>query len=338
MTTLREKFPIVPFAGTNFSTWSFRIKSILRENGVLEAIEDEGFKDVAGNSAKEAKAQAILIGVADSHIEYMKKESAFAMFKNLEENFKKRVRSKLFLRRQLSETKYRENHSLIEHFTKMEEIFTELKEADTVLSEEEKVNYVLLSMPQTYEGIITALETIENLKLDFVKNRLLGEEEKRKKNSKEFEKVQHANAFSCFVCGKPGHKKYQCNMKERNQSEQGNYQPTYGHYPRGCGNYQGQRRGNNQGQGRGNYQVQGRGHHQGQGRGYNRGYRQGWSQNQGRGQQAYNTENNESRDVVFLCENSEVHNLDISNEDCLVWCIDSGCSDHLVIRTFLWII
>lgn len=144
MTTIREKFQIVPFAGTNFSTWSFRIKSILRENGVLKAIEDENFKNVAQNLTNEAKAQAILIaGVADSHIEYMKKESAFEMFQNLEENFKKRgVRSKLFLRRQLSEMKYRENYSLMEHFTKLEEIFTELKEADTVLSEEEKVNCV----------------------------------------------------------------------------------------------------------------------------------------------------------------------------------------------------
>jgi len=98
-------------------------------------------------------------------------------------------------------------------------------------------------MSQSYEDIITALETIENLKLDFVKNRLLREKEKRKKNSKEFEKL-HANAFSCFVCGKPGHKKYQCNIMEKNQSEQGSYQPTYSHYSRIRGNYQGRGRGN----------------------------------------------------------------------------------------------
>ncbi|CAG9574311.1 unnamed protein product [Danaus chrysippus] len=34
-------------------------------------------------------------------------------------------------------------------------------------------------MPKSYEPIITALETVEELKLDFVKNRLLGEEEQR---------------------------------------------------------------------------------------------------------------------------------------------------------------
>lgn len=311
MTNSRERFPIVPFAGVDFSTWSFRIKSILKENGVQKAIEDEDYGKNEQNSKTEAKAQAILIaGVADSHIEYLKKDTAYMMFKNLEENFKKKgVRSKLFLRRKLSEIKYSENSSLIEHFVEMEKIFTDLREADSELTEEEKVNYLLLSMPHSYDGIITALETMENLKLDFVKNRLLGEEEKKKKDSSGHQ--SHNTAFSCFICGKPGHKKFQCNMRDRSLSHQ-----------RGRG--QGYQRGRGQGyqRGRGQDYQRGRGH------GYERGRGQGY----GRGHESYTADDCKS-DVAFLCENSsaEAYNCNnISNDKILTWCIDSGCSDHLV--------
>ncbi|CAB3248363.1 unnamed protein product [Arctia plantaginis] len=39
----KEKYQIVPFAGDNYNAWEFRLKSILRDNGVIEAIEKEDF-------------------------------------------------------------------------------------------------------------------------------------------------------------------------------------------------------------------------------------------------------------------------------------------------------
>lgn len=118
----------------------------------------ENFAKVADNESSEAKAQAIIIsGVADSHLEYLKEKTAYEMFKKLEENFKtKGVRSRIYLRRKLTEEKYCERKPLMEHFIAMEEIFSQLKDAGNVLTEEEKINYVLLSMPRSYENVITA--------------------------------------------------------------------------------------------------------------------------------------------------------------------------------------
>lgn len=83
------------------------------------------------------------------------------MFVNLEKSFKKKgVRSKLYIRRSLADTKYHERQYLTQNFVKLEEKFTELKEIDSELSEEEEVNYLLPPMPQYYDGIITALETV----------------------------------------------------------------------------------------------------------------------------------------------------------------------------------
>ncbi|CAB3254121.1 unnamed protein product [Arctia plantaginis] len=39
----KEKYQIVPFAGDNYNAWEFRLKSILRDNGVIKAIEKEDF-------------------------------------------------------------------------------------------------------------------------------------------------------------------------------------------------------------------------------------------------------------------------------------------------------
>lgn len=56
-----------------------------------------------------------------------------------------------------------------------------LKAAGSSLEEDDIICYLLLSMPETYNIVVTAIETISNDKLtvDFVKGRLLDEEVKR---------------------------------------------------------------------------------------------------------------------------------------------------------------
>lgn len=76
----KDKFPIVPFVGDNFSAWEFRLKSILRNNGVIEVMENYGFHKSSDKKQFEAKAQAIIIAdTANSHLEYLKDKSAFDM-------------------------------------------------------------------------------------------------------------------------------------------------------------------------------------------------------------------------------------------------------------------
>lgn len=59
----------------------------------------------------------------------------------------------------------------------MEEIFSQPKNAASEVSEDEKINYVLLSMPESCDITVTGLATVENVKIDFLKDRLLNEEE-----------------------------------------------------------------------------------------------------------------------------------------------------------------
>lgn len=314
------------FAGEDFAIWKFRISSILRENECLKAIESCAFASVPENSKLEARAQSIIIcGVADSHIDYIQDEnSAYNMMTRLENQFmKKGTRSKLFLRRQLNDIKYKEGTSLAEHFVTLSKIFGQLRDAGSALSEEEKVNVLLLSMPQSYEIVVTAIESLPNLKLDMVKDRLLGEEEKRIKSGHTEE--QHRTSFLCYSCGKEGHKSYECAMKSQGYNRIGQQTSARGRghsFSRGQGTRAPQRTHQafsyNQGFTRGN----GRGISN-RGRGF-RGHGRG-----GQGQNySYNVSSQDDHAFVAGYDHELSDNNSAKCNE-IVWCVDSGSSDHL---------
>lgn len=300
---LFETWQLRQFCGEDFGNWSFRIKSVLKQAQVIKAIEKPDFAGKEENAASEAKAQAIIIaGVGNTHLEYLKPHnSAYDMFKSLENNFKsKGARSRLFLRRLLNETKYDERNPLSQHILRLEDYFSQLKDAESEISEDDKINYLLVSMPRSFDGIVTALETQHDLKWDQVKNSLLGEEEKKKKFQTQKESINCA--FLCFNCGRPGHKKFQCRVPQQrgNNSKQS--------FNQGRGGF-GAGRGSSSLPLRGKVFSQ-RGHGRGNGANF---YAEG--------------EDSSDQRIAFLACSQGAHS---SEGQKLVWCVDSGCSNHYV--------
>ncbi|KAK9696400.1 hypothetical protein QE152_g31933 [Popillia japonica] len=72
------------------------------------------------------------------------------------------------------------NEKLEDHFFKFDTIIRELKESGSNIDESDKVCHLLLSLPSKFDTVVTALETIPAVKIDFVKSRLLDEEIKAK--------------------------------------------------------------------------------------------------------------------------------------------------------------
>ncbi|KAK9674692.1 Zinc knuckle, partial [Popillia japonica] len=130
--------------------------------------------------------------------------------------------------------KLKESDSLEEHFMKFETITRELKSVGGKLEEVDIVCQLLLTLPSSYDPIVTALETLDpqKLTLEFVKSKLLDQELKKNstqledtraafsskfgnKGSKFNRKTNQGKIFKCYNCGKLGHKKVDCRLKKQ---------------------------------------------------------------------------------------------------------------------------
>ena len=145
-----------------------------------------------------------------------------AVWQKLEEQFQRKTWSnKLQLRRKLYALKLKEGESVNEHIKTMSEIFEALAAIGDAVSEEDRVVHLLVSLPDSYNVLVTALEAqSENVpKWELVTERLLHQELKFKERvsllneSDRKALIVHQKkrkSFICHFCHKPGHFKKDC--------------------------------------------------------------------------------------------------------------------------------
>ena len=197
----RVKIPL--FDGSNFNNWKFRVEILLEELEFMDLIDMPYTEKVKFLETDTAKVRAtkeaelnnwkkkdrkcrlqIVQRIADSHLEYVKDaDTAFDMWSTLENTFQRKgMAIQLLLRKSLLTLKFNANSQSLEtHFLKFDKLIRELKSTGATLEETDIVCHLLLTMPNEYDNVVTALETLsaERLTLSFVKNRLLEEESKR---------------------------------------------------------------------------------------------------------------------------------------------------------------
>ena len=125
---------------------------------------------------------------------------------------------RLNLRRKLHSMKLKEGNSAQAHVKEMTELFDFLSVAGETVSEEDRVVYLLASLPESYNVLVTAFEANEEVpKLEVVTERILHQE--RKAMDKSGTGVDHAMTShkfykqkpkKCLHCGKMGHIKKFC--------------------------------------------------------------------------------------------------------------------------------
>ena len=181
---------IVPLKGSNYPTWKVQCRMALVKDGLwsivngTEAIPDEGDADARAKFvARRDRALALIVLSVEPSLLYLlgDPEDPVVVWKKLSDQFQKKTwANKLELRRRLYSLKLREGDSVQEHIRKMIEIFEELAVIGDPVTEEDRVVYLLASLPESYNMLVTALEANSDVpQMEVVTERLLHEERKQ---------------------------------------------------------------------------------------------------------------------------------------------------------------
>jgi len=112
-------------------------------------------------------------------------ENPVTVWETLANQFQKKTwANKLELRRKLYSLRLKEGITIQKHIKEVTEIFNELSVIGDPVSDEDRVVYLLASLPESYDMIVTALEANDEVpKMEAVTERLLHEERKLKERT-----------------------------------------------------------------------------------------------------------------------------------------------------------
>lgn len=327
------------------------MRILLEEKDVLESIVEEFLMQNYTDEKKMKEAQKrdqrcksyIVQCLDDSQLDIIRdKTTAYSMWKSLEDRYEKKgIPGQLMLKKKLISMKLKNINDLEEFLTEFDEVIRQLKATGVEVKDEDIICNLLLAMPPSVETIITILENMDpkDLTINLVKTKLRAEIERRKatNDSKQepstSENIKSA-AFTteklCHGCGKKGHLKEECWFGNRKHNEKWQHPNSRGLQNK---NFRGVNRGNFRSQGKNRYPNT-RGHYTGNSFHYNTNYAKNEensnvnsSTSNKSDQNLHNDNENDSR----VCFNGETNiSESVTVIDNIRFCIDSGCTDHLV--------
>lgn len=207
---MEKKKNIKVFDGEKYSVWKIRMRALLSELDVIKVIDYETPK-VINDEWKRAERIAkgtIVEYLSDSFLNFAKQEyTAKNVFRSLDKVYeRKSLATQLALRKKLLTFKLQGNTPLSKHFLMIDELFAELSAAGAKLQEADKISHLFITLPSSYDGIVTAIETLaeDNLTLAFVKTRLLDHEVKLAAENRDTSlKVLHVETRTSTFKNKP---------------------------------------------------------------------------------------------------------------------------------------
>ncbi len=217
---------VTPLNSSNYATWKIQCKmALIREGlwGIVSGEENppEGVGEQAKYAQRRDKALATIVLAIDPSLLYLlgaDPKDPKEVWKALADQFQRNTwANKLELKRKLFSQKLAEDGSVQDHVKSLTEIFDALTVIDEPVKEEDRVVYLLASLPENYNVIVTALEASPKVpEFSIVTERLLHEEKKIKsrvsvpESGSEEALAARSKRFRCHFCHKVGHFKRDC--------------------------------------------------------------------------------------------------------------------------------
>lgn len=239
------------FDGTNFHTWKFKMQTVLEERDLWKVASGEIKLEQLSNpmdqstfKRKARKTLAIIcLAMEDLQLPLVNSvKDAYQAWSRLEGHFEKRsLVNKLFLRRRFFSTMMEDGDGVLEHINKLKILAEQLDAVGAPVSEDDLVITLLGSLCDSYQFLITALESrSDTLTWELVTSRLLHEEMKRKEQGGGVDGAAHGQgqAFmssdngrrkgrqaaakassACHYCGEHGHWIAKCPVRIRENAD-----------------------------------------------------------------------------------------------------------------------
>ena len=191
MATDLKTVAIVPLNGRNYPTWKVQCRMALVHDGLWGIVSGsetapsvEDADRLSKFTARRYRALATIVLAVEPSLLYLigDPEDPVVVWKKLQDQFQKKTwAKKLALQRKLHSLQLRDGNSVQDHIKAMIELFNELAIVGDVIEEEDRVVYLLASLPDSFNTLVTALEANEEVpKMEIATERILHADSKQK--------------------------------------------------------------------------------------------------------------------------------------------------------------
>ena len=241
MASENKGFTLQVFDGTHYDKWKYKLKLFLEFKECSEVIEHDARPSTIEEvewKKKEIKAKNYIVNsMTNTQLELIiSEETAKKMVAKLDENYLvKSSAVKLLCKRKLLDLKMEESENPTDFYNNFEKLVNELKNAGENVTKEDKLNYFLLTLPESMSHMVDIVDALaeKDKTVEFVKSKLElefkkkhGESENSRSSAFTFEKRKE-DKRTCYVCGSVGNIQYDC-PKKNNSSNRGTPQRREG--------------------------------------------------------------------------------------------------------------
>ena len=241
MATAEDAFKVEKLTGDNYHSWKFNMKMYLIGKDLWEIVTGTEMQNADASAEEERKYRrrenmalaTVCLSISTNLQIYVRScKTAKDAWDSLAKHFEQKTLSrKIFYRRKLYSARMQKGTGMVEHINYIKTLSEHLEAVEDPIEEKDLVIILISSLPEDYNYLITALETIaeEKLTWDYVRDRLIYEADKiksgpaektetfsdalftRKSDQRKFNDLKN---FKCHYCQKRGHFARDCFKKK----------------------------------------------------------------------------------------------------------------------------